>query len=402
MAQTKINFLNGSLFTRYASNATDASRYLTNNIVEVVNDFMISEPESGFVGVVVSGIQTGQNNGSSQYTVDAEVVKRTFIFNGISNTNEHLGVFVRPVNRQSALAPDPMKSSNQGEKNWIIGMQEFAISDKPLKFLNSIQAGAQVNCYYASAPEMGFPERTLFFRAGDVTPDSFVSYISQGFKAVTNLANSFTNSQSITTVNDFASVSVNIPPQWNGALPTIPQAVVTSTFGPRRAPVPGASTQHGGLDLAGGAPNGGRGTPIYAVNGGKVVIAGGPFGGAGIMVKIEHPGGWITRYLHLNEVLVKKGANVTRGQQIGTMGNTGIGTGAHLHFEVAKDGTKLDPLLVFGWPYKFAKSTTEKKYRERLRSAGIYQESPPAPPPDDPYPPESSADDLFPPESLPE
>ena len=119
------------------------------------------------------------------------------------------------------------------------------------------------------------------------------------------------------------------------------------------------------------------------------------------MVKINHGGGWVTKYLHLEKILVENGANVTRNQQIGTMGNTGIGTGAHLHFEVLKDKTKLDPLLVFGWPYKFARASKEKQYRERLQEAGIFQESQPAPP-EDPYPPQSNADALYDPQSIPE
>ena len=57
--------------------------------------------------------------------------------------------------------------------------------------------------------------------------------------------------------------------------------------------------------------------------------------------------------MHLDSINVGYG-DVLRGQVIGTMGNTGNSSGTHLHFTVRKDGKKVDPLLVFGWPYKFS------------------------------------------------
>jgi len=72
------------------------------------------------------------------------------------------------------------------------------------------------------------------------------------------------------------------------------------------------------------------------------------------MVYIKHAGGWQTRYMHLaaGSVLVKKGQRVSAGQKIATVGSTGIKYSApHLHFEVLKDGKKIDPesvLRAFG------------------------------------------------------
>ena len=63
----------------------------------------------------------------------------------------------------------------------------------------------------------------------------------------------------------------------------------------------------------------------------------------GNYVKIDHGNGYATLYAHMDTVAVKKGQAVTKGQVIGTMGNTGRSFGAHLHFEVRKDNVRIDP-----------------------------------------------------------
>lgn len=86
-----------------------------------------------------------------------------------------------------------------------------------------------------------------------------------------------------------------------------------------------------GVDLA--AP---KGTPVYASASGSVIIArsSGWNGGYGQYVVISHPNGTQTLYGHLSSVSVNAGANISQGQQIGLVGNTGKSTGSHLHFEV--------------------------------------------------------------------
>lgn len=89
---------------------------------------------------------------------------------------------------------------------------------------------------------------------------------------------------------------------------------------------------HNGIDFA--AP---IGTPIYAAAGGTVIIAksdDGWNGGYGNYVVIKHSNGAQTLYAHMTSVNVSSGESVSQGNQIGTVGNTGKSTGAHLHFEV--------------------------------------------------------------------
>lgn len=85
----------------------------------------------------------------------------------------------------------------------------------------------------------------------------------------------------------------------------------------------------------------------------------------GNMVKIDHGNGYQTRYLHMayNSVKVKVGDKVNKGQVIGYMGNTGNSFGAHLHFEVIKDGMKTDPTDYLDSDFPVSKNTVNVYYR---------------------------------------
>lgn len=110
-------------------------------------------------------------------------------------------------------------------------------------------------------------------------------------------------------------------------------------FGPRRAPVKGASSFHKGVDI--GAQYGAQ---IVAALAGTVRIAG-YNSSAGNYIEIDHGNGYATRYLHCSKLLVSKGDTVKQGQVIALVGSTGVSTAPHLHFSVIIDGTSVDPLL---------------------------------------------------------
>lgn len=113
---------------------------------------------------------------------------------------------------------------------------------------------------------------------------------------------------------------------------------ISSYFGYRDAPLAGASTNHKGVDFAAA-----QGTPIYAADGGTVVQAQ-YSGNAGNFIIINHGNGYSTYYMHCYQMYVKAGDKVTRGQNIGSVGTTGNSTGPHLHFQVMKNGTPVNPL----------------------------------------------------------
>lgn len=99
---------------------------------------------------------------------------------------------------------------------------------------------------------------------------------------------------------------------------------------------------HYAIDIANG-PVTVRNKPCVAADGGKVVYAGWYYG-YGNYVKIQHANGLQTTYAHLNSISVVKGQQVSRGQQVGLVGNTGNSSGPHLHFEVIRNGVRVNPL----------------------------------------------------------
>lgn len=112
----------------------------------------------------------------------------------------------------------------------------------------------------------------------------------------------------------------------------------TSGFGYRIHPVTGRREFHFGIDIAGP-----QGTAVNAYANGTVTRA--QFlGGFGNVIEINHGGGLRTLYAHLSRISVRVGDQVTVGQQIGSMGSTGVSTGSHLHFEVIRNGSRVNPI----------------------------------------------------------
>ena len=133
-----------------------------------------------------------------------------------------------------------------------------------------------------------------------------------------------------------SSVSGAQSEQSSGGLVPPVNGRVSSGFGQR------ARGNHEGIDFA--VP---VGTPVLASTGGVVVYAG-ERGNYGNLVTIQSPDGIETRYAHLSALNVVKGDAVTAGQEIAKSGNTGLSTGPHLHFEVRKGGTPIDPKTMLG------------------------------------------------------
>ena len=113
----------------------------------------------------------------------------------------------------------------------------------------------------------------------------------------------------------------------------------TSSYGMRVHPITGLWHLHNGIDLAGPI-----GTPVLAARGGRVVHMENDTAGYGRMIILDHGGGFRSLYAHLDAFRVNVGQYVSTGQQIGTLGNTGRSTGAHLHFSVIRNGRWEDPM----------------------------------------------------------
>ena len=127
------------------------------------------------------------------------------------------------------------------------------------------------------------------------------------------------------------------PPSSSGWIIPCSYIYLSSAYGWREPPTEGASSFHGGVDLAGD-----EGTPIYATRSGYVYRTGYTEYN-GYYVGVDHGDGFASAYLHLTHYIVSVGEYVSQGQVIGYMGSTGVSTGPHLHFTVYYDGNTVNP-----------------------------------------------------------
>lgn len=115
-----------------------------------------------------------------------------------------------------------------------------------------------------------------------------------------------------------------------------------SGFGYRIHPIHKINKFHAGMDFTAKT-----GTPIHSTGDGKVVFAEYATNGYGMHVIIDHGYGYQTLYAHMSRIGVRKGQQVKRGDEIGLIGNTGLSSGPHLHYEVHKNSEPVDPVNFF-------------------------------------------------------
>ena len=147
---------------------------------------------------------------------------------------------------------------------------------------------------------------------------------SKSFDAIENLAKN--------KIEMLASIPAILPVSLKEA------HQVSSSYGYRMHPIYKTMKFHAGMDFTGAI-----GTPIYATGNGLVVES--QFDkGYGRHVIIDHGFSYKTMYAHMEKIVVKKGQPVKRGDVIGYLGNTGLSTGPHLHYEVRKNEKTVDPI----------------------------------------------------------
>ena len=139
---------------------------------------------------------------------------------------------------------------------------------------------------------------------------------------------------------------------------------LASGFGYRVHPIYKVNKMHEGTDFSVKI-----GTPVYATGDGVIRWTKSAFGGYGKEIEINHGFGYKTKYAHLSEFIVAKGQKVKRGELIGYSGSTGGSTAPHLHYEVIKEGKKVNPVNYF------YKNLTDEQYTEILRLSSIENQS---------------------------
>jgi len=141
---------------------------------------------------------------------------------------------------------------------------------------------------------------------------------------------------------------------------------LASGFGMRIHPIYKIKKMHTGLDFS--AP---RGTPIYATGAGTIKRAEISYRktGYGNQVEIDHGFGYVTKYAHMQMLAVKRGQKVKRGDLIGYVGSTGGSTAPHCHYEIIKDGKKIDPIQYI------IQDVTDEEYQKLLELASRENQS---------------------------
>jgi len=123
------------------------------------------------------------------------------------------------------------------------------------------------------------------------------------------------------------------PPRAGGGFAWPVQGQILSSFGPKKG-----GLHNDGINIAAK-----KGEAIKVTDAGTIVYVGDELAGFGNLVLVRHSGGWVSAYGHLNQVLVKRGATVKKGQIIARAGTTGSVTKPQLHFELRKGSTAVDP-----------------------------------------------------------
>ncbi|MGC6431646.1 MAG: M23 family metallopeptidase [Jejuia sp.] len=139
---------------------------------------------------------------------------------------------------------------------------------------------------------------------------------------------------------------------------------MASGYGMRSDPFTKAKKMHWGMDFT--AP---RGTPVYASGDGKVVRADSGSSGYGKHIRIDHGFGYVSLYAHLYKYNVRKNQKVKRGDLIGFVGSTGRSQAPHLHYEIFKDGNRINPInFYYG-------SLTAEEFSKLLEHASLENQS---------------------------
>jgi murein DD-endopeptidase MepM/ murein hydrolase activator NlpD len=183
---------------------------------------------------------------------------------------------------------------------------------------------------FDSEPAMGGPEEPMAAGSNIAVPEVLDAMTSLDYQ----LANREAQLDVLESVLMNQNLSERVYPQGR----PVKSGWLSSYFGKRTDPFTGKPANHTGIDFAGK-----HGDEIVAVADGVVTWSGDRYG-YGVMVEITHGNGYATRYAHNSENLVVVGDEVKKGQVVALMGKTGRATGPNLHFEVLRNGSRVNPV----------------------------------------------------------
>ncbi len=183
---------------------------------------------------------------------------------------------------------------------------------------------------FDSDPALGGPEEPMAAGSNVAVPEVL--------DAMTSLGYQLTHREAQLDVLESVLMNQNLKERVYPQGRPVKSGWLSSYFGKRTDPFTGKPANHTGIDFAGK-----HGDEIVAVADGVVTWSGDRYG-YGVMVEINHGSGYSTRYAHNSENLVAVGDEVKKGQIVALMGETGRATGPNLHFEVLRNGSRVNPV----------------------------------------------------------
>jgi murein DD-endopeptidase MepM/ murein hydrolase activator NlpD len=257
--------------------------------------------------------------------------------------------FVGLVLLQNFLVETPvekkLRAENKAlEKHKLLLASQLTSSNQQLaelknKDLTLYQKLFETKLTKESAPV--YPEREELLMAGAGDFNESVDQLGQRFSELLNSARS---------TSSFYQKKASVKKEDVGMLTTIPSTApienfevskLVSGYGIRINPFHKGQYHHDGVDIA--SP---RDTPVLASAPGRVILTkrSDLVAGYGNFVEIDHGNGYVTRYGHLEEIIVRQGQVLKKGQIIGSVGSSGGSIAPHVHYEVILEGKNLDPI----------------------------------------------------------
>lgn len=278
-----------------------------------------------------------KNNGTSYIEILLSAEGFSDFFEKIDIINTLISFDNEEINKFKANQEELDKNIKASSKEKKTLENAKAIVDANLEELNA-KKDEKTKLMAKAENELGTAEKLL--AQNEAESEEILASITAMEKAASRPSRGGSSSQSNTKPSNSGSSSSQVSTNGMYSI-TGTRYAITSPFGYRTSPVGRGQEFHKGIDI--GAP---YGAPVYSLKAGTVTYAGW-MEGYGNVVVVSH-GDISTLYAHNSSLSVSVGQTVSGGQQLSNVGSTGWSTGPHIHFEVIKNGTNIDPA-----PYYF-------------------------------------------------
>jgi len=278
-----------------------------------------------------------KNNGTSYIEILLSAEGFSDFFEKIDIINTLISFDNEEINKFKANQEELDKNIEASSEEKKTLENAKAIVDANLEELNA-KKDKKTKLMAKAENELGTAEKLL--AQNEAESEEILASITAMEKAASRPSRGGSSSQSNTKPSNSGSSSSQVSTNGMYSI-TGTRYAITSPFGYRTSPVGRGQEFHKGIDI--GAP---YGAPVYSLKAGTVTYAGW-MEGYGNVVVVSH-GDISTLYAHNSSLSVSVGQTVAGGQQLSNVGSTGWSTGPHIHFEVIKNGTNIDPA-----PYYF-------------------------------------------------